>query len=155
MRKRPSDEQAIAKFIDSSSDSLFKGKEDGSKYVKGNRWPLIEDITLCTMADGSDLRKPLLINMKENEWKTIERHIKDLNVAKSEWIRAAIFKTIKEEQERNRKHETRRKIILGTYYLEQAEKDNNFDSLKKIMDSYLTKDIDRKLFDLPPIKSKS
>lgn len=99
MRKRPSDEQAIAKFIDSSSDSLFKGKEDGSKYVKGNRWPLIEDITLCTMADGSDLRKPLLINMKENEWKTIERHIKDLNVAKSEWIRAAIFKTIKEEQD--------------------------------------------------------
>jgi large subunit ribosomal protein L7/L12 len=72
-----------------------------------------------------------------------------------EVINARIQSAQNREQERNRKHETRRKIILGTYYLEQAEKDNNFDSLKKIMDSYLTKDIDRKLFDLPPIKSKS
>jgi hypothetical protein len=72
-----------------------------------------------------------------------------------EVINARIQSAQNREQERNRKHETRRKIILGTYYLEQAEKDNNFDSLKKIMDSYLTKDIDRKLFDLPPIKSKN
>jgi len=60
-----------------------------------------------------------------------------------EVINARIQSAQNREQERNRK------------YLEQAEKDNNFDSLKKIMDSYLTKDIDRKLFDLPPIKSKS
>jgi hypothetical protein len=106
MRKRPLDNQAIEKFINSSSDSFSKGKEDSSKYVKGNRWPLIEDIKLCTMANGSDLRKPLLINMKENEWETIERHVKDLNVAKSEWIRAAIFKTIKEEQDICRNNRT-------------------------------------------------
>jgi large subunit ribosomal protein L7/L12 len=72
-----------------------------------------------------------------------------------EVINARIQLVKNREQNKNKQHTTRRKILLGSYYLEQAEKHNNFDSLKKIMDHYLNKDIDRKLFDLPPNKHKN
>ena len=52
-----------------------------------------------------------------------------------------------------RKKETRRKILIGAYYLEQAIRDNQMDALKKGLDGFLTRDTDRKLFDLPPQSS--
>ena len=50
-----------------------------------------------------------------------------------------------------RKKDTRRKILIGAYYLEKANKANAMDSLRKAMNGYLTRDDDRALFGLPPI----
>ena len=51
-----------------------------------------------------------------------------------------------------RKKDTRRKILVGAYYLEQAQKNNQaWTALQQIMTGYLTRDSDRKLFDLSPL----
>ena len=56
------------------------------------------------------------------------------------------------EQSKERKDNTRCKILIGSYYLDQANKNNSFDDVVKLMDSYLTRDSDRKLFGLTPVK---
>ena len=50
----------------------------------------------------------------------------------------------------NRKQDTRRKILIGSYYLDKAVKENTFENLKIVMCSYLTRDSDRKLFSFSP-----
>ena len=50
-----------------------------------------------------------------------------------------------------RKKDTRRKILIGSYYLDQAKQADKMEDLKKIMDDYLKRDYDRELFDLEPI----
>ena len=47
-----------------------------------------------------------------------------------------------------RKKETRKKILLGSYYLDVATKENKIDEVKTIMDKYLKRNSDRALFDL-------
>lgn len=54
-----------------------------------------------------------------------------------------------------RKQETRRKILVGSYYIDDARKNNNWDSIKKLMDNYLTRISDRTLFELPTEKKES
>jgi len=56
---------------------------------------------------------------------------------------------------RARKHDTRRKILIGAYYLANARKNNTMGEIKKIMGKYLTRDSDKKLFDLIPKDDKS
>jgi large subunit ribosomal protein L7/L12 len=56
------------------------------------------------------------------------------------------------EQSKERKNNTRRKILIGSYYLDQANRNNSFDDVVKLMYSYLTRDSDRKLFGLEPVK---
>ncbi|MDX2164907.1 MAG: hypothetical protein SFW07_05780 [Gammaproteobacteria bacterium] len=46
-----------------------------------------------------------------------------------------------------RKQDTRRKILIGSYYLDLAIKNGTLDELKKIMDGYLTRESDKKLFE--------
>jgi len=53
-----------------------------------------------------------------------------------------------------RKKDTRRKILLGSYYLDHAQKNGTIEEIKKIMDSYLTREADRLLFDLPTKDTK-
>lgn len=48
-----------------------------------------------------------------------------------------------------RKQDTRRKILLGSYYLEEAKKKNQWETVKDLMNGYLTRNSDRSLFDLP------
>ncbi len=50
-----------------------------------------------------------------------------------------------------RKRELRRKILVGAYYLDQANQKNEWDILNKTMDTFLTRNSDRLLFDLPLI----
>ena len=50
-----------------------------------------------------------------------------------------------------RKRDARRKILVGAYYLEQATKDNSMGQINKLMDGFLTRNSDRKLFDLPEL----
>jgi hypothetical protein len=51
-----------------------------------------------------------------------------------------------------RKKDTRRKILLGSYYLNEARQNNQWELVQKIMDGYLKRNNDRKLFDLPELE---
>lgn len=55
------------------------------------------------------------------------------------------------EKSAERKKDARRKILVGSYYLEQAEKKEKMDDLKKRMDEFLKRESDRALFDLEPL----
>jgi len=50
------------------------------------------------------------------------------------------------EKVKERKLDTRRKILVGAYYLDVAKKENKLDSLSKLMTKFLTRDSDRALF---------
>lgn len=52
-----------------------------------------------------------------------------------------------------RKDETRRKILVGAYFLEQAEKEESMQALIKRLDPFLTRKADRRLFNLPDEKT--
>lgn len=56
-----------------------------------------------------------------------------------------------------RKKDTRRKILVGSYFIDKARDEKTWDALQSAMDNYLTRPTDRTLFDLPPdlIKNKS
>jgi large subunit ribosomal protein L7/L12 len=47
-----------------------------------------------------------------------------------------------------RKKDTRRKILIGSYYLDKAAKENNIAGLFLLMDTYLKREPDRALFGL-------
>ncbi|MBS0287992.1 MAG: hypothetical protein JSR17_11885 [Proteobacteria bacterium] len=64
-------------------------------------------------------------------------------------LEARIQKCENRNKQVERKQETRRKILVGSYFLDKAYKENKFDDIKKLMDDYLTRHSDRKLFDLP------
>ena len=49
-----------------------------------------------------------------------------------------------------RKNETRRKILVGSFYLDKAKENGSIDQLKNELDSYLTRKDDRALFGLAP-----
>jgi len=51
----------------------------------------------------------------------------------------------------DRKKDVRKKILIGAYYLDLAEKNNTMDEIKKLMDKFLKRDFDREIFDLPPL----
>ena len=52
-----------------------------------------------------------------------------------------------------RKKDVRRKILVGSYYLDKAIKENGMDGIRDLMDAFLKRDSDRILFDLDPLKS--
>lgn len=56
------------------------------------------------------------------------------------------------EARQKRKDDTRRKILVGSYFLDKAKKDSSFDALVKQLDTFLTRDSERKLFNLPPLR---
>ena len=68
---------------------------------------------------------------------------------KREQLNAQIQKIRNKEANQRRKEDTRRKILLGALLMEMIEKgelDRN--KIRKRLSSFLTRDIDRKLFDL-------
>ena len=64
---------------------------------------------------------------------------------------ARIQKLSAAESHRDRKRDTRRKILIGSWYLSEIENNREYDleQLKQKLDSYLTRNTDRILFDLP------
>jgi hypothetical protein len=55
-----------------------------------------------------------------------------------------------------RKQDTRRKILVGAYYWDEAQRNPEQQTqLLKIMADYLTRDSDRRLFGLPPLTTTS
>ena len=65
---------------------------------------------------------------------------------------ARIQKLTAAESTRERKHDTRRKILVGSYYLDEVEKNKSHNDLKQKLDSFLTRNSDRALFDLPELE---
>jgi len=80
------------------------------------------------------------------------RHSKlDSLKKKKEQIENKIKLIEAKEKTKQRKEDTRRKILVGSYYLEQAKKQGTTDKLYQAMDGYLTRSLDRPLFGLEPI----
>ena len=69
---------------------------------------------------------------------------------KREQLNAQIAKERNKHTQQQRKEDTRRKILLGALMMEMIKKGElDEKKIRKKLDGYLTKDIDRKLFDLP------
>ena len=49
------------------------------------------------------------------------------------------------------KKETRKKILIGAYFLDNATKENKMDEIKTLMAKFLTRNSDRELFELEPL----
>lgn len=58
-------------------------------------------------------------------------------------------------KEQERKSETRQKILLGALWLEKLRSEGGFDSIKNELNTFLTRNSDRALFNLPPLDSES
>ncbi len=54
------------------------------------------------------------------------------------------------EKSKERKRDTRRKILIGSYFLDKAREEDSLDEIIGEMDTYLMRDSDRVLFDLEP-----
>lgn len=74
---------------------------------------------------------------------------------KQDQLKAQIQSLEAAEKTRERKRDTRRKILIGAYYLDKAVEENRFDGIINLMSGYLNRDSDRALFDLPPLEKKS
>ena len=68
-------------------------------------------------------------------------------------LRSKIISLEASEKSRERKRETRRKILIGSYFLEKARAENSYENLVKKMDEYLSRESDRELFDLKTVGS--
>ena len=68
---------------------------------------------------------------------------------KLEQLRLQIQKEQQKESCKQRKNDTRRKILLGSMVLERMERESDYkEQVTKKLDQYLTKNRDRELFEL-------
>ena len=87
----------------------------------------------------------------ENIEKKIEAQLEKLKQLKAQkQAIEAREKTKKKEQER--KDDTRRKILLGSYLIKKMQNEANKEKILAELNEYLTEDRDRLLFNLPSIK---
>ena len=70
-------------------------------------------------------------------------------------IEARIQKAEARHKHQERKAETRRKILLGAYFLEKLRRDGTFDAIKQELDNFLTRSSDRALFELPALENET
>lgn len=70
---------------------------------------------------------------------------------KQEQLKAQIQKLESLEKSRERKRDTRRKILTGSYFLDKASEEGGLDSLYQQMEHYLKRNSDRELFQLAPL----
>lgn len=69
-----------------------------------------------------------------------------------EKLKARIQKMESMEKNRERKQDTRKKILIGSYFMDQAIKSGTLDDIKQKMAGFLTRNSDRVLFDLPKLQ---
>lgn len=67
---------------------------------------------------------------------------------KQDVLKARIQLIENREKSKERKLETRKKILIGSYFLEKYQKDNEMKKLQDIMNEYLSRESDRKVFGL-------
>ena len=57
------------------------------------------------------------------------------------------------QKEQERKEDTRRKILLGSYLIKKMQNEANKEKILAELNEYLTENRDRQLFDLPDIEA--
>ena len=57
------------------------------------------------------------------------------------------------QKEQQRKDDTRRKILLGSYLIKKMQNEANKEKILAELNEYLTENRDRQLFDLPDIEA--
>jgi hypothetical protein len=67
---------------------------------------------------------------------------------KKEQLNARIHKLESLHKTRERKRDTRRKILIGAYFIEKANEEGSLDALYQQLDGYLKRNSDRELFGL-------
>ena len=88
----------------------------------------------------------------ENIEKKIEAQLEKLKQLKAQkQAIEAREKTKQKEQER--KDDTRRKILLGSYLIKKMQNEANKEKILAELNEYLTENRDRQLFDLPDIEA--
>ena len=88
----------------------------------------------------------------ENIEKKIEAQLEKLKQLKAQ--KQAIDAREKTKQkEQQRKDDTRRKILLGSYLIKKMQNEANKEKILAELNEYLTENRDRQLFDLPDIEA--
>ena len=88
----------------------------------------------------------------ENLEKKIEAQLEKLKQLKAR--KQAIEAREKSKQkEQERKDDTRRKILLGSYLIKKMQNEANKEKILAELNEYLTENRDRQLFDLPDIEA--
>lgn len=70
-------------------------------------------------------------------------------------LEARILQLEATEKTKAKRQETRRQILVGNYYLSKIRQENRWDELKTALEPVITRDSDRKLFNLPLSDPKS
>jgi phage shock protein A len=97
------------------------------------------------MTDEKEPKPKLTLEQKIEQQ---EQKLKQLKAQKQ--AVEAREKVRKKEQER--KDDTRRKILLGSYLIKKMEDENSKQKILAELNEYLTEDRDRKLFDLSTVE---
>lgn len=108
---------------------------------------------------------PLDIYMKHRKILVLGRLLTDNNMSekqsrldalkkKQEQLRAQIQKLESLEKARERKRDTRRKILIGSYFIDQANQEGTLFDLYQQLNHYIKRNADRELFHLEPIQEE-
>lgn len=78
----------------------------------------------------------------------MEGHSSKLELLKKKQaqLKAQIQNLEAAEKAKEKKRDTRRKILIGAYYIDKAKEDGSLNELYKKLDGYLIRESDRKLF---------
>ncbi len=76
----------------------------------------------------------------------------DVLKKKKEQLSVRIQKIEALQKSRERKCDTRRKILIGAYFIDKATEEGSLDTLFKQLDGYLKRNSDRELFNLEPLQ---
>lgn len=79
--------------------------------------------------------------------KVISRKINSLEKKKKE-IAKKILELKNKEDKKEKEVEIKKKIIIGDYFLNRYRKENKLNELQDLLDKYLTKKRERKIFNL-------
>ena len=88
----------------------------------------------------------------ENIEKKIEAQLEKLKQLKAQ-KQAIEARERTKQKEQDRKHDTRRKILLGSYLIKKMQNEANKEKILAELNEYLTENRDRQLFGLPDIEA--
>ena len=88
----------------------------------------------------------------ENIEKKIEAQLEKLKQLKAQ-KQAIEARERTKQKEQQRKDDTRRKILLGSYLNKKMQNEDNKEKILAELNEYLTENRDRQLFDLPDIEA--
>ena len=91
--------------------------------------------------------------------KTLEQEIAELR-AKEQQLKARIVNKENALKAKQKKLDTRKKILVGSYILDTLEKKGQIaaltpDNLPQYLDKFLTRKFDREVFNLPNLEAKN